>query len=122
MLPLTAIAPLALFTALMLALSLLGLTAAGHFPRAHRVAALRGVTGTLILFGALAIGAVCLASGVIAAWQRIPWYAAVIGGGAVVLLAPLVLQVFPDSFVDGRAALVVFSLAAAVAAGAIWLT
>jgi hypothetical protein len=37
------------------------------------------------------------------AWQHVPLPAAVIGGGAMVLFAPLLLQPFPDSFVNGRA-------------------
>jgi hypothetical protein len=36
----------------------------------------------------------------------------VIGGGAVVLFAPLVLQFLPDRFVDGYGALLAFSGAA----------
>ncbi|HEY6860178.1 MAG TPA: hypothetical protein VI358_10385 [Pseudolabrys sp.] len=39
----------------------------------------------------------------------IPWYAAVIGGGLAILAAPLVLQQFTDTFVDGRASLLSFA-------------
>ena len=50
------------------------------------------------------------------AWQRLPLYAAVIGGGAMVLFAPLLLQPFPDSFVNGRQGLLIFAgLAAGLA-------
>jgi hypothetical protein len=53
----------------------------------------------------------------------IPWYAAVIGGGAAILLAPLALQVFPDRIVDGKIALIGFAAAAAVLAALLcWLT
>jgi hypothetical protein len=38
----------------------------------------------------------------------------VIGGGAMVLFAPLLLQPFPDSFVNGRRGLLTF---AGIAAG-----
>jgi hypothetical protein len=52
----------------------------------------------------------------------IPWYAAVIGGGAAILLAPLALQAFPDRVVDGKIALIGFATAAAVLAALLcWL-
>jgi hypothetical protein len=54
----------------------------------------------------------CLLVGLFAAWRLIPWYAAVIGGGAGVLVAPLVLQWFPDRFVDGKRGLMSFAAAA----------
>ncbi|MDO8877961.1 MAG: hypothetical protein Q8M24_16860 [Pseudolabrys sp.] len=120
MMPASAVLPLLLFMMLVLMLSLHGLAAAGHFPHERRTPALRSFEGTLILFGSLTIAAVCLAAGLIAAWQRIPWYAAVIGGGAVALLAPLVLQLFPDRFVDSRCALIGFAGAAAMLALLIW--
>ena len=44
----------------------------------------------------------CLVVGLFAAWRLIPWYAAVISGGGGILVAPLVLQWFPDRFVDGK--------------------
>ena len=120
MMPASAVLPLLLFMLLMLILSLHGLAAAGHFPRERRTPALCSVAGTLILFGSLTIAVLCLATGLTAAWQRIPWYAAVIGGGAVALLAPLVLQLFPDRFVDSRGALIGFAGAAALLALLIW--
>ena len=52
----------------------------------------------------------------LAAWRLIPWYAAVIGGGFAILVAPLVLQQFPDRFVDGRASLLSFAAAGALLA------
>jgi hypothetical protein len=39
----------------------------------------------------------------------IPWYAAVIGGGLAILAAPVVLQQFTDTFVDGLASLLSFA-------------
>lgn len=120
MMPASAVLPLLLFIMLVLALSLHGLAAAGHFPRERRSPALRSTLGTLILFGSLTIALVCLAAGLTAAWQRIPWYAAVIGAGAVALLAPLVLQLFSDKFVDSRSALIGFAGAAALLAWLIW--
>ena len=57
----------------------------------------------------------------ILSWQLIPWYAAVIGGGLAILAAPLVLQQFPDRFVDGRAALLSFAAAGIALALFIWV-
>lgn len=120
MMPASAVLPLLLFMLLVLMLALHGLAAAGHFPRERRTPALRAIAGTFVLFGSLTVAALCLAAGLTAAWQRIPWYAAVIGGGAVALLAPLLLQLFPDKFVDSRGALVGFAGAAAVLTWLIW--
>ena len=101
--------PLLLFMALLLALSLHGLSASGHFPYEHRAPALRLGLGRLLLFGSIAIAIVCLAIGITVAWRHIPWYAAIIGGGGVILIAPLAMHPLPDRFVDGASALIVFS-------------
>jgi len=116
MLPTSAMIPLVLFMALLLALALHALAASGHFPRQHRAAALASGSGPLILFGSIALAVVCVLVALAAAWRLIPWYAAVIGGGLAILCAPLVLQQFPDRFVDGRASLLAFAGAGIVMA------
>lgn len=64
-----------------------------------------------------------VAAGIATAWMLIPWYAAVIGGGGAILLAPLALQVFPDRIVDGKTVLIGFAAAAVVLAAVLyWLT
>jgi hypothetical protein len=108
-LPIDAWLPLLLFMALLLALSLHGLAASGHFPHEHRAAALRSGAGRLLLFGSIAIALGCFAIGITVAWRHIPWYAAIIGGGGVILIAPLAMHPLPDSFVNGASALIVFS-------------
>lgn len=100
---------LLLFMALLLALSLHGLAASGHFPYEHRAPVLRSGVGRLLLFGSIAIAMVCFAIGTMVAWRHIPWYAAIIGGGGVILIAPLAMHPLPDRFVDGASALIVFS-------------
>ena len=100
---------LAVFMALVLALSLYGLTVSGHFPEEHRAASLRTTGGQVLLWGTLALCAALTLAVLAFAWQRIPLYAAVIGGGAMVLIAPLLLRPLPDSFVNGRHALVLFT-------------
>jgi hypothetical protein len=100
----------AVFMALVLVLSLFGLAVSGHFPEEFRAESLRTSLGRGILWATLAVsvgvGAVALAF----AWWRLPLYVAVIGGGAMLLIAPILLRPFPDSFVNGRAALLAFTL------------
>ena len=105
---------LVLFMALVLSLSLFGLTASGHFPQEHRAASLRTGTGVLVLWGTIAVCGALAVAAALFAWQRVPLPVAVIGGGAMVLFAPLLLQPFPDHFVNGRRGLLTF---AAIAAG-----
>ena len=106
MLPVSSLLPLFLFMALLLDLSLLGLAVSGHFPRStdtdSRIPAID-------LYGSIAVALLALVVGMAAAIRLVPWYAAIIGGGASVLCAPLLLQKFSDKFVDGRASLMVFS-------------
>lgn len=116
MLPADSVLPLVLFMALLMALSLHGLAASGQFPHEHRPQALRAGMGPAILFASIGTAIVCLAVGLTFAWRLIPWPAAIIGGGAMVLAAPLVLRRLPDSFVDGRGALIAFAGAGAALA------
>src|SRR4051794_8913123 len=97
------ILPLLVFMADLLAISLHGLAAAGHFPYEHRSPALRTRFASAPLFGSIAVVCACFAVAIFFAWRRIPWYAAIIGGGVMVLTAPLLLQLFRDRFVDGIA-------------------
>ena len=107
-----AIVPLTLFAMLMLAVTLHGLTAGGHFPRETRLAGMATGVGPAVLWLTIVVVLACLAVGLFAAWRLIPWYAAVIGGGGGILVAPLVLQWFPDQFVDGKRGLISFAAAA----------
>ena len=106
--PIAAWLLLLLFSALLLALCLQGLAASGHFPYEHRSTVLRRGLGLLLLFGSIATAIICLVIGVTVMWRYVPWYAAVIGGGGAILVAPLALQPLPDRFVDGAGALIVF--------------
>jgi hypothetical protein len=109
MMPIDALLPLAVFLALVLTLALHGLAASGHFPREYRAPAFASGFGQALLFGSIAAAIVCLIIAIIGAWRLIPWYAAIIGGGLAILCAPLVLQRFPDRFVNGRGALLAFA-------------
>jgi hypothetical protein len=111
-LSLTQIFELALFMALFLSVSMYALAASGHFPREHRAQMFETGFGRAVLFGTIALSIVCAALGVYFVRASVPWYAAVIGGGAMVLAAPLMLQLFSDRFVDGRTSLLALSGAA----------
>jgi hypothetical protein len=113
---------LALFFALVLLSGMHGLSASGHFPARARRAELRGLGGSSLLFGSIALVAAALIAGTIATAMSAPWPALVLGGGAAVLLAPITLQLFSDRFVDGRSALISFAGGAIVAAVLIALT
>lgn len=108
--------PLLLFVALILAASLLGLTVSGHFPRARAGSALADGFGRIVLFGSMAMVVGCLPLGITSALRFVPWYAAVIGGGFALLVAPQALCWFPDRFVDGRGALAAFTCGSAMCA------
>jgi hypothetical protein len=116
MLPNESLVPLVLLAALLLVFSLHTLAASGQFPREHRTPALASGLGAIVLYGTIAVAMTSLAAALLAAWRLVPWYAAVIGGGLAILLAPLVLRQFPDRFVDGRASLVSFAAAGALLA------
>jgi len=100
---------LVVFMALVLVLALYGLTVSGHFPAEHRAAALTTPAGSLLLWSTLVLCAVVTALALHFAWRHVPLSAAAIGGGAMLLLAPLLLQPLPDSFVNGRGGLLVFA-------------
>jgi hypothetical protein len=97
------------FALLVMSAALYGLTASGQFPSEHRAETLKSVAGKVILWGTMALGIMTTATALFIAWLALPWYGAVIVGGGVLLMAPLVLQLFPDSFVDGRSGLVTFA-------------
>lgn len=106
---------LAVFAFTVLSASLQALSASGHFPRPHRAGANGGVS-RMVLLGSIALTLASLLAGAIAAFVLLPWYAVIIGGGMAILIAPIILQQFPDSFVDGLTPLILFALVAAALA------
>lgn len=101
--------------------ALYALTASGHFPAEARAERFRSGSGAVVLWGTLAATGLAAIGIVLKSWSLLPWYLSVIGGGAALLFAPLLLQLLPDSFVDGRAALLLFSAATVLLAGLMWL-
>jgi hypothetical protein len=106
--PTTLLIPLALFMGLILSASLHGLAVSGHFPRRPEG------PGSILLFGSTALVIAGVVAGITAALRLVPWYAAIIGGGACILAAPLLLQCLSDRFVDGKGALLVFAGVSAI--------
>lgn len=113
---------LALFVAAVLVIAMFVIAAAGHFPPEHRKAALATPAGSAILWLTIAVVAAAGVAALVFAWLALPWYAAVIGGGLMILIAPYLLHPLPDWFVNGRSSLVTCALLAAVLVAAMgWL-
>jgi hypothetical protein len=100
--------------------ALYGLTVSGHFPAEFRADELRNRAGSLVMWGTIVITGVAAATTAIVGWTVLPWYAFVIGGGAALLAAPLLLRPFPDRFVNGGAALLTFAAGATASAIMLW--
>jgi hypothetical protein len=101
--------------------ALYGLAASGHFPAEFRPQTLQRGWGVLVLWGTMLGTSLAGATALVLAWRALPWYATVIGGGAMLLFAPLLLQPLPDSFVNGRRGLLAFCAAAVILAGLMWV-
>lgn len=110
------------FAALLLAAALYGLSLSGHFPAEHRGPALRGAGGTALMAITALIVVAAVTGGVAIAWPSLPLAILVIAAGAGVLLAPLILTGFPDVFINGRSALVVFAMATTACTTLIYIT
>jgi hypothetical protein len=111
---------LLLFMGAMMLIALYGLTVSGHFPAEFRGEALKGNSGAIALWVSIAVAASATGLTLLRGWETLPWYAVVIGAGAMLLFAPLLLRPLPDSFVNGRGGLVVFSGGAALLAFLLW--
>ncbi len=111
------VAELAIFMAAILIVCMFIIAASGHFPAEHRKPALAGPAGMAIIVGTSIVVAVTMLIAVVYAWLILPWYAAVIGAGLMVLIAPYTLHPLPDTIVNGRGALLLLALLAAVLAG-----
>lgn len=112
---------LALFMIAIALLALYTLTVSGHFPTEVRATALKTSIGVTTLWATLVAAGLAAMIMVIAALRVLPWSAIIIGGGAMLLFAPLLLRPLPDRFVNGCAALVVFAGGAALAALILWV-
>ena len=112
---------LVLFMIAVALLALYGLAVSGHFPAEFRSAELKTRVGATILWATLIAAALAAAVVVLGvAGGALPWSAIVIGGGGMLLVAPLLLRPFPDRFVNGPAGLVTFAAGAMAAAFMLW--
>ncbi len=112
---------LALFMVTIALAALYGLAISGHFPAEFRADDLKTRSGVLVMWMTLAVVGVSTLLALGIAIRILPWFAIVIGGGGMLLMAPLILRPFPDRFVNGRSALVAFAGGALAATIALWL-
>jgi hypothetical protein len=113
-------AALVLLMGTVLLVALYGLAASGHFPAEFRPEKLQRGWGALVLWGTMIATVLTGAVALVLGWRALPWYATVIGAGAALLFAPLLLQSLPDSFVNGRRGLLVLSAGAVVLVALMW--
>ena len=107
---------LGLFAAAVLALAAYALAVSAHFPREHRRDSLRGIAGTLILWGTVTVAAISAGVAIHTAVTGLPAHAAILAGGVAVLAAPLILKPLPDGLIDEGTGLLLFAgLAAGLA-------
>ena len=111
---------LLLFMSAVMLVALYGLTVSGHFPAEFRGETLKGGSGVAALWGSAVVTASAAGVTLLRGFETLPWYAVVIGAGAMLLFAPLLLRPLPDSFVNGRRGLLVFSAGAALLALLLW--
>jgi hypothetical protein len=113
---------LVVFVAAVLVIAMFVIAAAGHFPREHRKPALASPSGSVVLWITIALVALAAIAAISFAWMALPWYAAIIGAGLMILIAPYLLHPLPDSFVNGRSSLLICAVLAVVLVGAMhWL-
>jgi hypothetical protein len=111
---------LLLFAIAVALLALYGLTVSGHFPAEFRKPRLRTGIGAIVIWSTLVTTGAAAIVALAGALRVLPWTAIIIGGGAMLLAAPLVLRWFPDRFVDGPQALLGFAGGAMLAAIVLW--
>jgi hypothetical protein len=111
---------LGLLVATVLLAVLYGLAVSGHFPVQFRPTKLQRGWGALVLRGTMAATALAVGTAGVLGWRALPWYATVIGAGAALLFAPVLLQALPDSFVNGRRGLLVLCTGTVILAAVLW--
>ena len=101
-------------------LALYGLAFSGHFPAEFRNPKLKRGIGATAFWATLAAAALAAAITLAMALRMLTWPAIVIGGGAMLLAAPLLLRSFSDTFVNGLAGLATFAVSALAIAIVLW--
>lgn len=107
---------LALFSGLVLLVTLYALALSIHFPAEHRRTSLKGGLGATVLWGTTAVTIAAALMAIRLGLGILPRYMAVIAGGAAVLAAPMFLKPLPDTLIDDRGGLLLFAGLAALLA------
>jgi hypothetical protein len=113
---------LALFMIAIAFIALYSLTVSGHFPAESRATELQTGIGAMIIWGTLLAVLLATVVGLSVAFSVLPWPAITIAGGAMVLVAPLLLRPLPDRIVNGPAGLLTFATGAVATALILWAT
>ena len=103
----------AAFSLQVLVITLLFLCLSGHFPFAHQQPKLKELPGRLLMAASVLLGAISVAQVIGFANRQLPIPVAIICAGLALLVAPLVLQRLPESFVEGRRGLAALAALAA---------
>jgi hypothetical protein len=111
---------LGLFMTAVQLLALYGLAFSGHFPAEFRDPKLRNGLGGAAFWGTLAAATIAAIIALTITLRVLPWTAIIIGGGAMLLAAPLLLRSFSDTFVNGLAGLATFAVSALAIAIVLW--
>lgn len=113
-------AALAVFALAILYASLFMLTVAVHFPRSSKGKETLGTSGEAMLWLSILIAATVAALTISLFYANLPWYIAVIAGGACILAAPYLLHPLPDRFLNGRSILLGYSVVGIAISTVIW--
>ena len=97
------------FGVVIMTATLLALTAAGHFPQSERLARMKSGLGSAILWSSIITTCGATGAAIWTASSTVSWPEAIISASLGLLLAPMILQCFPDRFVDGRRGLIAWT-------------
>ncbi len=97
------------FSALIMALAMFGLTVATHFPIAVRAPHMQTWRAKLVIAGGMVVAAIAAALAIGFAAERLPAPVTIIGAGGALLAAPLMLRRVPDRILNGEAGLIAFA-------------
>ena len=116
---LPSLSPLLLLMATALVSCMFVVVVAGHFPVQSRAEKFTTLSGLLVLWGSICVVVISSLGTVYFSAMALPLYATIIGGGLMVLAAPLAVQPFSNHIVDSKQvllALAAVSLALCIAA------
>ena len=101
-------------------LALYGLAFSSHFPAEFRSPELKRGVGVAVLWGTSVAASLAVFVTFAIALRTLSWPGIIIGGGAMLLAAPLLLRPFHNSFVNGPMSLLAFATGGVVVAFCLW--